>query len=53
VIPTSPQLGQAQIRYHVEVERASASQITYWINVTNLTATPVQIEGRYAVMGET
>lgn len=53
VIPTTPQHGARQIKWHVEVERASHANITYWITVTNLTATPVQIEARYAVHGET
>lgn len=53
VVPTTPDRGKRQIRWHVEVERASHSRITYWIVVTNQTATPVQVEGRYAVHGET
>jgi len=53
VVPTTPDRGARQIRWHVEVERASHSRVTYWIVVTNQTATPVQVEGRYAVHGET
>jgi hypothetical protein len=53
VVPTTPDRGARQIRWHVEVERASHGRITYWIVVTNQTATPVQVEGRYAVHGET
>ncbi len=51
VVPTSPQMGVIQIEWKVQVERASDQYITYWINITNLTSTPVQIEARYAVLG--
>lgn len=50
VVPTSPRLGAAQLDWDVEVERADAQFITYWIRVRNLTAQPVNIEGRYAVL---
>ena len=50
VVPTSPRPGAAQIDWDVEVERADATNVTYWISVRNLTTTPVNIEGRYAVM---
>jgi len=32
------------------VERASASYITYWITITNVTSGAVSIEARYAVL---
>ena len=32
------------------VERANATQCTYWITVKNLTSNTVTFEGRYAVM---
>jgi hypothetical protein len=51
VVPTSPQMGTIQIEWKVQVERASDQYITYWINITNLTANPVNIEARYAVLG--
>ena len=49
VVPTSPRAGAPQIEWTVEVERASATNITYWITITNLTKVPVNIEARYAV----
>ena len=51
VVPTSPHAGAPQIRWRVQVERASFGFITYWINITNLTAFPVDIEARYDVLG--
>jgi hypothetical protein len=50
VVPTSPRPGAPQIDWDVNVERASATAITYWISIRNLTATPVNIEARYAIM---
>ena len=50
VVPTSPRPGAAQIDWDVEVERASAGAITYWVSIKNLTAQPVNIEARYAVL---
>lgn len=51
VVPTSPRPGAPQIEWKVQVERSSDRFITYWVNVTNLTAVPVNIEARYAVLG--
>lgn len=51
VVPTSPRSGGPQIRWDVEVERASDSRITYWISITNRTSDEVRIEARYAVLG--
>lgn len=50
VVPTSPQSGAPQIDWDVEVERASSTHITYWITIRNISANPVNIEARYAVM---
>jgi hypothetical protein len=50
VVPTSPRVGAPQIEWNVEVERAEAAFITYWISVRNLTNQPVNIEARYAVL---
>ena len=50
VVPTSPQPGAPQIDWDVEVERATPQFITYWVNVRNMTAQPVNIEARYAVL---
>jgi subtilisin family serine protease len=51
VVPTSPKPGGPQIDFNVRVERASDRFITYWIDITNLTNSEVQIEARYAVLG--
>ena len=50
VMPLTPCPGGAQLSWSVAVERASASQCTYWITVRNLTSSPVQFEGRYDVL---
>jgi hypothetical protein len=34
----------------VAVERASPTALTYWISVRNVSAAPVSIEARYAVL---
>lgn len=50
VMPTNPRPGAPQITWNVQVERASAEYVTYWITVTNLTSNPVTFEGRYAIL---
>ena len=50
VVPTSPRPGSPQIDWDVEVERADANNITYWISIRNVSAEPVNIEARYAVL---
>lgn len=50
VIPTTPRAGAPALDWDVEVERASADRVTYWITVKNLTNTAVAFEGRYAVL---
>jgi hypothetical protein len=51
VMPTSPHGGAPQIRFRTRVERATDDYATYWISVVNLTDRPVDIEGRFAVLG--
>ncbi|WP_256078819.1 S8 family peptidase [Massilia sp. YIM B04103] len=51
VIPTTPRPGAPQIKWQVQVERASDAYITYWITITNVSAAPCDIEARYAVLG--
>jgi Subtilase family len=51
VVPTGPNANGPQIRWRVQVERASFQNITYWINVTNLTGAQVTFEARYNVLG--
>ncbi|WP_375444466.1 WD40/YVTN/BNR-like repeat-containing protein [uncultured Fibrella sp.] len=50
VMPTNPLPGNPQVKWNVEVERADAEYATYWISVTNLTASPITFEGRYAIL---
>lgn len=50
VMPTSPRPGSPQITWNVQVERASAEYVTYWIAVTNLMPDPVTFEGRYGIL---
>ncbi|WP_411720587.1 WD40/YVTN/BNR-like repeat-containing protein [Mycetocola sp.] len=50
VMPTTPSPGAPQVTWNVQVERASAEYVTYWISVTNLTGVPITFEGRYAVL---
>lgn len=50
MMPTSPKVGAPQLDWDVAVERASATQCTYWITVKNLTTDAVTFEGRYAVL---
>lgn len=41
---------QAQITLTLQVQRASAEFVTYWLTVQNLTAAPVTFEGRYCIL---
>ncbi|HET7504179.1 MAG TPA: hypothetical protein VFK02_24330, partial [Kofleriaceae bacterium] len=50
VMPTTPFATVAQVTWSVQVERASAEYVTYWIRVQNLTAVPVTFEGRYCIL---
>lgn len=50
VMPTSPRPGGPQLAWRVQVERATAEHVTYWITVTNLTPDPVDFEGRYCIL---
>jgi hypothetical protein len=50
VVPITPGPGAAQIEWDVQTQRASATEITYWIRVRNLSAAPVDVEGRFAVL---
>jgi len=51
VVPTNPRPGAPQIKWQVQVERASDAFITYWINITNVSPAACDIEARYAVLG--
>jgi glycyl-tRNA synthetase alpha subunit len=50
MMPTSPAPGAPELSWTVAVERANATQVTYWITVQNLTGSTVNFEGRYAVL---
>ncbi len=50
IMPLTHCPGGPQLTWSVQVERASATQCTYWIAVRNLTADPVKFEGRYDVL---
>jgi hypothetical protein len=50
VVPTTPNAGAPQVEWDVEVQRSSATAITYWISIHNLAAAPIDIEARYEVM---
>jgi hypothetical protein len=50
VMPTTPQPGAPQVSWKVQVERANAEYVTYWITVKNLTASPLNFEGRYCIL---
>jgi hypothetical protein len=50
IMPLTPCVGGPQLSWGVQVERANATQCTYWITVRNLTADPVKFEGRYDVL---
>ncbi len=48
VVPTTT---GGRVKWKVQVERSSDRYITYWIEITNLSGRPVDIEARYAVLG--
>jgi hypothetical protein len=50
VMPTTERPGAPQLSWDVQVERADAEFVTYWITVRNLTATPTDFEGRFAIL---
>jgi hypothetical protein len=50
MMPTSPQPGAPELEWSVAVERANATQCTYWITIKNLTSNNVNFEARYGVL---
>ncbi len=50
MMPTTPRPGGPQLSWKVQVERANAEYVTYWLSVTNLTPDPVTFEGRYCIL---
>jgi hypothetical protein len=52
VMPTNVAPGAPAVTLRTQVERATPEYVTYWLNVTNLTAAPVQFEGRFAILSK-
>jgi hypothetical protein len=50
VVPDSVNTSGSEITWNVGVQRASATAVTYWINITNQTGAPVDVEARYAIV---
>jgi hypothetical protein len=50
VMPATVRNGAPQVTWNVQVERADAEYVTYWITVTNLTPDAVDFEGRYCIL---
>lgn len=50
MMPTTVKPGAAELDWDVAVERADATNCTYWITVKNLTSAPITFEGRFAVL---
>ena len=50
VVPTTPVSSGPGIRWWLQVERGSRERITYWIQVSNLTSSPLDIEARYEIV---
>jgi len=50
MMPVTPAAGGPEVEWEVEVERASGQHVTYWLTVKNLSAAPMNFEGRYAVL---
>jgi hypothetical protein len=49
-MPTTVDTVNAQLTWTVQVQRASAEFVSYWITVQNLTAATVAFEGRYCIL---
>lgn len=52
VMPTNILPGAPAVTLRTQVERATPEFVTYWLNVTNLTASAVQFEGRFAILSK-
>lgn len=50
VLPLTTCPGAPQLKWRTRVERANATQATYWIVVTNTSGATVRFEGRYDVL---
>ena len=52
VVPTNVGSGGPQIGWTVQTQKGSGDYLVYWIGITNITSTPVDIEARYCVLGD-
>ncbi len=51
VVPKAPAVdGPAQIEWKVQVDRQAPALLKYFIEMKNLTAGPVDVEARYAIL---
>jgi hypothetical protein len=50
IMPLTTCSGAPQLTWQTQVERASATSVTYWIVVSNLTSSAVRFEGRYDIL---
>jgi hypothetical protein len=50
MMPVTPKPGAPELSWTVSLERANATQVTYWLTVKNLTSSSITFEGRYAIM---
>lgn len=52
VVPTSVGSGGPQVGWTVQTQKASGDYLVYWIGITNVTSSPVDIEARYCILGD-
>jgi hypothetical protein len=50
LMPLTACPGAGQIKWRLQVERANATQCTYWIVATNLTGSTIRFEARYDIL---
>ena len=50
MMPVTPVIGAPEVEWEVEVERADATRVTYWLTVHNLSGVPINFDGRYVVL---
>ena len=50
MIPDTVHNGVPEISWSVAVERADATNCTYWLTISNPSSNAITFEGRYAVL---
>ncbi|MFN0156043.1 MAG: M64 family metallopeptidase [Gaiella sp.] len=50
VVPTTPVSNGPGLQWRVKVERSSRERLTYWLEITNLTDSSLDLEGRYEIV---